>query len=107
MSQLKYTALVSYTTNSEKRIRDQFIKDINNQKYQEEVLKVTSDNMPLDKLENVFLKLQAVKLSTNALQNLSTQVDTVNKIRANQSQCGRVLTMGETVVEAKEVTGLI
>ena len=44
MSQLKYAALGSNFTNSKERIRDKFIKGINNQKYQEELLKVTSDN---------------------------------------------------------------
>ena len=39
--------------------------------------------MPLDKLAKVVHKLEAIKLSTNALQNLSTQVDVVNEIRAN------------------------
>ena len=37
MSQMKYTALGCNITISEERIRDQFIKGINNQKYQEEL----------------------------------------------------------------------
>ena len=87
MPQLKYIVLGCNFTNSKERIRDQFIKGINNQKYQEELLKLASDNMGHE-LENVVCKLEAVKLSTNVLQNLSTQVDAVNKIRANQSQHG-------------------
>ena len=86
MSQMKYTVLSCNFVNSEERIRDQFIKGINDQKYQEELLKVTSDNIPLDEVPKEVHKLEAVKLSTNVLQNLSTQVDTVNKIRANQRQ---------------------
>ena len=43
----------------------------------------------------VVHKLEAVKLSTDALQNLNTQVDAVNKIRANQNQCGRGAKCGE------------
>ena len=50
MSKLKYTVLGCNFTNSEERIRNQFIKGISNQKYQEELLKVTSDNMPLGEL---------------------------------------------------------
>ena len=37
MLQLKYTVLGCNFTDSEERIRDQFIKGINNQKYQEEL----------------------------------------------------------------------
>ena len=40
---------------------------------------VTLGNMLLDKIEKVVHKLEAVKLSTNALQNMSTQVDAVSK----------------------------
>ena len=76
-------------TYSGKRIRYQFIKAINNQKYQKELLKVALDNMPLGELAKVVHKLEAVKLSTNVMQNLSSQVDVVNKIKGNQSQCGR------------------
>ena len=89
MSQLKYTVLGCIFTNSEERIEDQLIKGINNQKYLEELIKVTSDNAPLNELAKVICKLEAVKLSTNALQNLCTQVDAENKNRANQSQCGK------------------
>ena len=76
------------------------------------MFKVTSDNMPLDELAKVVCKLEAVKLSTNTLQNLSTLVDAVNKTRANhktrasQKQCGKVANYGGTMVEAKEVAGL-
>ena len=48
MSQLKYTVLGCIFTNCEERIRDQFIKGINNQKYKEELSKVISDSMPLN-----------------------------------------------------------
>ena len=96
MSQLKYTTQGCVLTNSKERIRDQFIKCINNQKYQEECLQVASDNIPLGELGKVAYKLEAVMLSTNALQNLSTQVDTVNKNIANQSQCGRDPNCGGT-----------
>ena len=44
MSQLKYTALGCNFINSKERIRDQFIKGINSQKYQEELLRVASDS---------------------------------------------------------------
>ena len=57
MWQLKYTALGCNFTISEERIRDQFIKGINNQKYHKEPLKVTSYNTPLDKLAKVVCKL--------------------------------------------------
>ena len=107
ISQLKYTVLGCNFTTFEERIRDQFIKDINNQKYKEELLKVTSNNKPLDELAKVVYKLEAVKLSTNALQNLSNQVDAVNTIRVYQNQCGRGTNCRGTMVEAKEVTGLI
>ena len=60
--------------------------------------------MPLDELEKVVCKLEAVKLSTNTLQNLTTQVDTVNKNRANQANVEGLPTLGRTAVEAKEVT---
>ena len=72
MLELKYTPLACNFTNSEERIRDQFIKGINNQKYQDKLLKVNSDNIALDGLAKVVCKLEAVQLSTNALQNLST-----------------------------------
>ena len=58
-------------------------------KYQEKLLKVASDSTLFDKLAKVVCKLVAVRLSTNTLENPSTWVDAVNKIRANQSQCGR------------------
>ena len=73
MSQLKYTALGCNLTNYEERIRDQFIIGINNHKYQQELLKIASDNLPLDELAQAVCKLEGVKLSTNVLQNLSTQ----------------------------------
>ena len=60
MSQLEYTAPGCNFTSSDERIRDQFIKGINNQKYQEELLKVASDNTPIDKLAKVFCKLATV-----------------------------------------------
>ena len=44
MSQLKYTLIGCNFTHSEEGIRDQFIKGINSQKYQEELLKFTQDN---------------------------------------------------------------
>ena len=95
MSQLKYTALGCNFTNFDNRIRDQFIKDINNQKYQEELLKVTSDNISLDELAKVACKLEAIKLSTNALQNPSTQLDTVNKTEQTKASVEDMPTMGE------------
>ena len=63
MSQL-YTVLGFNFTNTEERTKDQFIKGINNQKYQEELLKVVSDNTPLHELAKVVSKLKAVNLST-------------------------------------------
>ena len=72
MSQLKYTVLGCNITNSEERIRDLFIKGITNLKCKKELLKVASDNTPIDELSKVVHKLEAVKLSTNGLQNLST-----------------------------------
>ena len=78
MSQLKYTVLVCNFTNSKERIKDQFIKGMNNHKYQKEYLKVTSDSTPLDELAKVVCKLEAVKLSTNALKNLSTHIHSID-----------------------------
>ena len=95
MSQLKYTVLGCNFTDSEVRIRGQFIKGINNQKYQEELLTVTSDNTPLDKLANVVNRLVAVKLSSNALQNQSTQVDAMNKTEQTKANMEEVSTLGE------------
>ena len=106
MSQLKYAVLDCNFTNSGERIKDQFIKGISNQKYQEELLKVTSDNMPLDEVAKVDHKLEAVKLSTSAMQNLSTQVDAVNK-ESKPKPTWKRCQLGETLVEAEEVTGFI
>ena len=58
-------------------------------------------------VSKVVSKSEAVKLSTNTLQNLSIQVDAVDKNRANQSQYGKGTNYWETVVEAEENTGLI
>ena len=54
-------------THSEEIIREQFIKGIDNQKYQEEVLQIISGKTLLNELAKVVYKLEAVKLSTNAL----------------------------------------
>ena len=106
MLQLKYTALCCNFTNSGERIRDQFIKGNNNQKYQEELLKVASDNTPLDQLAKVVCELEAVKLSTNALQNSSTQVDTANKNSRTKPMWKRCQPWGKPW-QRQEVTGLI
>ena len=107
MPQLKYTVLGCNFSQSEQRIIDQFIKGINKQKYWEELLTVTSDNTPLDELTKVACKLKVVKLSTNALQKLCTHVDAVNKTEQTKANVKEVPTMGETVVEAEEVAGLL
>ena len=54
--------------------------------------------MPLDEWEKVVCKLEAIKLSTNALKYLSIQVVAVNKKKQTKANVEKVPSMEETVV---------